>query len=173
MAKPAKLGLKGARTRFDELQLSHVLQTNQVHGVGAFLGYHRLFVHAHEYLLQTECDYKGGHPYWDEALDAGNFSTSIILDPVSGFGGNGVGPSNCINDGPFKDYVNAIGPGEAYTDHCIDRVISDCSSQAADKKYVDECMKAQNFSTFWPCIEGAPHSAGHGGIGGQVRLHPH
>jgi tyrosinase len=127
-------------------------------------------MHAHEYLLRNECNYTGGQPYWDESLDAGNFATSIVLDPETGFGGNGVGPSNCIADGPFKDYVNAIGPGPNITDHCIDRIISDCSSQGAAKSFVDTCMKAGNLSTFWPCLEGAPHSAGHGGIGGQVCL---
>ncbi|KAF2279722.1 Di-copper centre-containing protein [Westerdykella ornata] len=168
MSKPAKLGLTGARTLFDELQLFHVYQTPEIHGVGAFLPYHRFFVHAHEHLLKTECNYTGGQPYWNEALDAGNFSTSIVLDPETGFGGNGVAPSNCIQDGPFKDYVNAIGPGEAISDHCIDRIVNECMSVMGNSTFVNQCMQMQDYKTFWPCVEAAPHSAGHGGIGGQM-----
>lgn len=169
MSTPAKFGLSGPRTVFDELQLFHVMQTPEIHFVGAFLPYHRFFMHAHEHLLRTVCNYTGAQPYWDEALDAGNFSASVILDPKTGFGGNGVGGGNCINDGPFKDYVNVIGPGQANTNHCIDRIVSDCMSQMGSKQIVDGCIQMQNFSTFWPCIEGGPHGAGHGGIGGQVR----
>ncbi|KAF2187156.1 Di-copper centre-containing protein, partial [Zopfia rhizophila CBS 207.26] len=168
MKLPAKLGLEGVRTRFDELQQVHVLQTEMVHGVGAFLPFHRFFMHAHEHLLKTECNYTAGQPYWDESLDAGNFSRSIVLDPETGFGGDGIGTDRCIKDGPFKDYVNAIGPGRTISDHCIDRRVDDCTSQLADRKYVDECMQMRNFSTLWPCIESAPHSAGHGGIGGEA-----
>ncbi|KAF2270326.1 Di-copper centre-containing protein [Lojkania enalia] len=168
MSKPAKLGLPAARTIFDEFQMSHVLNTKVVHGVGAFLPFHRLFIHAHEALLQAECNYTGGQPYWNESLDAGNFSSSIILDPEVGFGGNGTGPLNCIVDGPFKDYVNPIGPGQTFSDHCIDRIISDCASEMAGRQSIDQCMRMQNFSAFGPCLEGMPHVAGHGGIGGQM-----
>lgn len=125
-------------------------------------------MHAHEYLLKTECNYAGGQPYWDEPLDAGKFSESIVLDAETGFGGDGQGPSNCIQDGPFKDYVNAIGPGLRVTDHCIDRNVNDCGSRQANQSFVDQCMQSSDYSTFWPCIEFAPHSGGHGGIGGQV-----
>ncbi|KAJ4348598.1 uncharacterized protein N0V89_009976 [Didymosphaeria variabile] len=136
MTLPAKLGLKGPRTRFDEFQKVHVLATESVHFVGAFLPFHRYLIYAHESILQTECNYTGAQPYWDEPLDAGNFSSSVVLDAVTGFGGNGAGLSNCVNDGPFKDYVNAIGPFQQITDHCIDRRIDDCASaQAASKDF--------------------------------------
>jgi tyrosinase len=134
---------------------------------GAFLPWHRYLLHTHEYILKTECNYTGTQPYWQESLDAGNFTHSIVLDPETGFGGDGAGPNNCIKDGPFKDYVNAIGPGLSVTDHCIDRQISDCMSGMAAQNNVDQCMAMRNFSMLWPCIEDSPHKAGHGGIGGQ------
>lgn len=33
------------------------------HIQGAFLPFHRLLIHAHEYLLEAECGYTGGQPY--------------------------------------------------------------------------------------------------------------
>lgn len=125
-------------------------------------------MHAHETMLRTECNYTGAQPYWDEALDAGNFTHSAALDPVTGFGGNGSGRKGCIADGPFKDYVNAFGPYKQVTDHCIDRKLDECQSAWAAKKNVDECMAMSNYATFWPCLELRPHVAGHGGIGGEV-----
>ncbi|KAF2109396.1 hypothetical protein BDV96DRAFT_651835 [Lophiotrema nucula] len=168
MSLPSKLHQATARTRFDDFQMTHVLETPNVHFVGAFLPFHRFYMYAHEVALRTECNYAGAQPYWDESLDAGNFSTSIILDPESGFGGNGVGKNNCIADGPFKSYVNAIGPGQVNTDHCIDREVTDCASQAASLDIVNACLKKATFQDMWNCIEGGPHGAGHGGIGGQM-----
>ncbi|PVH93785.1 Di-copper centre-containing protein [Periconia macrospinosa] len=168
MSLPAKLGLTGARTRFDEFQKIHVLHTPLIHGVGAFLPYHRYYIQAHETALRTECHYAGAQPYWDEARDAGNFSKSILLDPETGFGGDGVGPNKCIADGPFKDYVNSIGPGENITDHCIDRQINDCMSEGAAQQNVDACMKMKTFESAWNCMEAMPHSSGHSGINGQM-----
>ena len=62
-------------------------------------------MHAHEYLLRTECGYSGAQPYWDEARDAGSFATATILDPKTGFGGDGKGPNGCLADGPFANYT--------------------------------------------------------------------
>lgn len=55
-------------------------------------------------LLREKCGYKGAHPYWDEVRDSGNFSKSIIFDPETGFGGDGVGRHWCVQDGPFAKY---------------------------------------------------------------------
>lgn len=62
MEQPASLGLRGARTRFDELQSLHVLQAEITHFVGAFLPFHRLLMWAHEHILRTECGYEGAQP---------------------------------------------------------------------------------------------------------------
>jgi len=110
--------------------------------------------------------------YWDEPRDVGNFNGSVILDPVTGFGGNGTGPKNCIHDGPFVNYTNSIGPNHMIADHCIDRIVSEEAGAQSDQKYVDECYKLQNFSSAWPCIEEKPHKGGHGGIGGQACFSP-
>jgi tyrosinase len=62
MALPTRVGLPGCRTLFDELQANHQIQARFVHGTGAFLPYHRLLMHTHELILQTECGYTGAQP---------------------------------------------------------------------------------------------------------------
>ncbi|KAM7188567.1 hypothetical protein V8F33_010532 [Rhypophila sp. PSN 637] len=168
MSKPSTLYLRGARTIFDDFQSAHASLTEIVHYAGQFLPFHRLFVWEHEQALRRECGYTGAHPYWNETQDAGAFTTSILLDPVYGFGGNGVGASRCIADGPFANYTNALGPGYAINDHCIDRTIQDFVSWAAHKQYMDRCLAKSTWLDFWVCVEGAPHTAGHGGIGSQM-----
>jgi len=125
-------------------------------------------VWAHEEALERECGYRGAQPYWDETLDAGAFTTSILLDPVYGFGGNGVGASRCIQDGPFANYTNSLGPGYLINDHCIDRTIVDFISLAALPMYANRCLAMTSWLDFWPCVEGSPHTAGHGAIGSQM-----
>ncbi|KXX77832.1 Tyrosinase [Madurella mycetomatis] len=168
MNKPAALGLPGAKTRFDELQAIHQLQAYSTHFVGSFLPFHRLMMHAHESALRTECNYTGYQPYWQEQLDAGNFRSSVLFDPVYGFGGDGSGAGGCITTGPFANYTNSLGPGYEITDHCINRRINDFMSRGSSQAQVDRCLAAEDFDTAWNCIEGQPHAGGHGGVGGQM-----
>jgi tyrosinase len=62
MKKPATLGLRGAKTRFDEFQSLHQLQAYSTHFVGSFLPFHRLMLYAHETALRNECGYTGNQP---------------------------------------------------------------------------------------------------------------
>lgn len=110
--------------------------------------------------------------YWQEQLDAGKFSQSIVLDPVSGFGGDGSGRGNCITTGPFANYTNHIGPGYQLTDHCIDRRINNQISTGSSQGNVNQCLQQSSFATAWSCIEGMPHAGGHAGVGGQVSSVP-
>ncbi|KAK4161064.1 hypothetical protein QBC43DRAFT_380935 [Cladorrhinum sp. PSN259] len=151
MSKPATLGLPEI-----------------AHSAGQFLPFHRLYVRAHEHALFQECGYTGAQPYWDETLDAGAFSQAIIFDDDVGFGGDGVGPSKCIQTGPFANYINSLGPGYNLTDHCIQRQINDTQSRYAAKKFEDACLAKDTFLQFWPCLEGTPHGAGHAGVGAQM-----
>ncbi|KAI4591580.1 hypothetical protein KJ359_012795 [Pestalotiopsis sp. 9143b] len=165
MSIPATLGLPGCNTLFDELQANHQIQAASVHGVGAFLPYHRLLMHTHEYFMKNSCNYTGAQPYWDEPKEAGNFSKSFIFDSVYGFGGDGREEDGCITDGPFANYTNSLGPGYAIHDHCIDRNISDQQSLGSAQANVDACYENDDFLSVWPCLENAPHSGGHGGVG--------
>ncbi|KAL2256374.1 hypothetical protein VTK26DRAFT_4913 [Humicola hyalothermophila] len=168
MKLPATLGLNGTKNRFEELQAIHQVQSSIIHGVGGFLPYHRLHMYAHEQLIRNECGYTGAQPYWDEPRDAGRFSQSDVLDPVTGFGGNGVGPDGCIADGPFANYSNGLGPGYKIGDNCINRFVNDTVSRMAAREYVDACYEKTTFVEFWPCAEVAPHNGGHAGVGGKM-----
>jgi len=169
MQKPAKLNLPGCQTRFDELQAVHQVQAYANHFVGAFLPFHRLLMQSHEDALRNECGYTGYQPYWQEQIDAGKFTRSILFDNVYGFGGDGSGRGNCITTGPFANYTNHIGPGYQITDHCIDRKISNLMSSSSSQSNVNQCLQQSSFATAWNCIEAAPHTGGHGGVGAQMQ----
>ncbi|KAI6347939.1 hypothetical protein MCOR25_010865 [Pyricularia grisea] len=168
MAKPTVLGLNGTRTLFDELQAIHQLQAWATHSVAAFLPFHRVMMHVHEFALREDCGYTGYQPYWYEQLDAGKFISSVVLDPVTGFGGNGAGTNGCIVDGPFANYTNSLGPGYDVTDHCINRAINETASTFSSQQNVDECLSKTTWKEAWACIESVPHTGGHGGVGGEM-----
>jgi len=169
MKLPATYGFPGTRTRFDELQAVHIMQAEWTHEVGAFLPFHRFLMHTHEKLMRDECGYKGAQPYWYEQIDAGRVNESALLDPVYGFGGAGTGPNNCIEDGPFKDYINPLGPGHEIADHCISRNFNVEASWWMAQSFIDYCRKYETFADFWWCAHGASHLGGHGAIGGTLR----
>ena len=113
--------------------------------------------------------------YWDEAIDAGKFTSSVVFDSEYGFGGNGVQWGNdtdiwdyCIRDGPFENYMLHNGPGLENTRHCITRLINDEYSKLAGQDGIDLCMEMGTFAEAWPCIEGGPHRGGHAGVGGEM-----
>jgi tyrosinase len=106
--------------------------------------------------------------YWDEARDAGRFIKSVVLDPITGFGGNGVGEKGCIVDGPFANYSDNLGPGYKIGEHCIYRFVNDTLSLMAGREYIDFCYTKTTFDKFWPCAEQAPHNGGHAGVGGKM-----
>ena len=83
-----------------------------------------------------------------------------------------MGDEGCITDGPFAGYMNSIGPGYWLTDHCITRFVSNDFSGSAAQEFIDKCYEEETFVEAWPCLEGAPHSAGHSGIGGLVSATP-
>lgn len=105
--------------------------------------------------------------YWEEQLDAGNFASSSVFDPVYGFGG-GLDAQGCVTTGPFAHYVNHLGPGYENTDHCMDRQINETYSATTSQQDVDECLDKPDWASAWPCIENKPHIGGHGGVGLQV-----
>ncbi|CAJ2507370.1 Uu.00g085560.m01.CDS01 [Anthostomella pinea] len=138
---PADLGIRGAETKFDELQSVHASQTENIH--------------------------------WDEVTDAENILGSDLLDPVTGFGGNGNGTLGCVVDGPFTNHTVAIGPGYTIAPNCITRAVSDegesgVAQHGSDPIVVAACMAPTNFVDFWHCVEAGPHSFGHGGVWGLM-----
>ncbi|RPA77868.1 Di-copper centre-containing protein [Ascobolus immersus RN42] len=153
MAAPTKTNRPFAVSRFDDLIKLHQILADVVHGDGWFLPFHRLQMKAHETLLREECGYKGTQPYWDETIDAGNFSKSIVFDPVLGFGGDGSGPEYCIQDGPFASYQLNTGPGYKNIPHCIWRQMNDFLSSGSSQASIDRCMTLTTYADAWPCFE--------------------
>ncbi|KXH65419.1 amino acid transporter [Colletotrichum nymphaeae SA-01] len=175
---PAKTGIKGAKTRWDELQSCHVEQSNFIHGVGAFLPWHRLFLRLHEILLQEECGYTGALPYWDEQRDLEVFGTvekaSVWGSDEFSFGTNGVNTTqgtNCVIDGPFAnttlrmDQVYGI---DYYDEYCLSREFNQTAFTFANQSYVDECYVKETYNEANFCYVDSPHSCGHLATGGTM-----
>ncbi|KAJ0125370.1 mino acid transporter [Diaporthe amygdali] len=169
-------GIENAQTRWDELHYIHIAQTNMVHDVGAFLPWHRLYMRVHELLLQSECNYTGAQPYWDEqadyvAIEAGSMTLadSVVFDPDTGFGGNGTGTDECVADGPFTDLELHINQTGYAVDYCLSRDLSESNFlRQANTSYVDTCFASANYSEAWQCYKSNPHGAGHSGVGGVM-----
>ena len=135
----------------------------------SFLPFHRYFITVHETLMRNECGYKGPMAYWDEPADVKDLKASAIFDPKTGFGGNGKGLYRCIADGPFANLtLRFAGDLSTKYDYCIIRSMTDCMFTGASKTVIDGCMAKKSFEEVWHCIEGSPHGAGHGGVGGIV-----
>ncbi|KAK7705175.1 hypothetical protein SLS64_008069 [Diaporthe eres] len=165
---PAKDGLPYSKTRWDEITYSHAIQTNWVHDVGSFLPWHRYFMWTHEKLLRDECNYTGYQPYWEESLDSGNISASVVFDPVTGFGGEG---GDCVDDGPFANLTLGLSSNGSQIweeDYCLARSFSDTIFDYGNTTYIEECLSYDNYTGALECYMSLPHVAGHGGVGGTI-----
>ncbi|RPA80584.1 Di-copper centre-containing protein [Ascobolus immersus RN42] len=153
MNTPTKTGLPFAQTLHDDFVKMHQTMANYAHNSGWFLPFHRAMLHTYEQTLRNTCAYRGALPYWNEWADAGSFSTASIFDPVYGFGGNGSGEGQCIQDGPFANYTLNTGPGYNNIPHCIWRQFDDYSSTASARQYTERCFELDNYYDFTGCVE--------------------
>lgn len=178
MTTPAKFGIYGAKTIWDELQSCHVEQSNFIHGVGAFPLWHRLFLRLHESLLQSECGYTGALPYWDEQRDFHKFG-DLSLASVWGsdelsFGTNGVNTTagtNCVADGPFANTtlrMDQVWGVDLYDEYCLQREWNQTAWETSNQTNVDACFAKEDFNEANFCYVDAPHSCGHLATGGTV-----
>ncbi|KAK0620103.1 monooxygenase [Immersiella caudata] len=182
--KPSKLG-KNHRL-FDDFVYLHFTVFQHVHGVAAFLPWHRYLIVLYERELQA-CGYNGNAMYWDWVADSAAPSKAAVFDPVTGFGGNGTAePSNddwvttyCVKNGPFSNlqlkYWNADD-----RPHCLQRFfalgypagpdIPEPVAEMLGDNYSPAIMaqiNAENvFSDFGHGLENEPHAAVHLGVGG-------
>ncbi|KAI1456044.1 Di-copper centre-containing protein [Annulohypoxylon moriforme] len=168
MSSPPKAGINGAKNRWDELQYIHIAQTDYVHGVGAFLPFHRYFMKVHEHVLRTECNYTGPLPYWDEPADIGNIIGSPLFDVETGFGGNGTGAGNCVADGPFANLTLRFQADLSIDEYCLSRYLNDRALSMATEENVEKCLERETYVEAWNCLEGLPHGAGHGAVMGTM-----
>ncbi|TDZ30557.1 Tyrosinase-like protein orsC [Colletotrichum spinosum] len=175
---PAKSGIKGAVTRWDELHSCHVEQSNFIHGVGAFLPWHRLFLRLHEKLLQDECGYTGALPYWEEQRDlavlGGIERASVWGADEYSFGTNGVDTAagtKCVVDGAFANTtlrMDQVWGVDYYDEYCLSRDFNQTAWETADQANVDTCFALETYDEANFCYVDAPHSCGHLATGGTM-----
>lgn len=121
----------------------------------------------HEYLLQSECGYEGGQPYWNEVLDMDALNQSVVFDPDTGFGGEG---GDCVTDGPFVNLTLHINSTSNYANDCLTRPFNSNGFQTGQQQYIDECFASENYTAAFECYQVNPHTAGHSAVGGTVSL---
>ncbi|KAK0441735.1 uncharacterized protein EV420DRAFT_1649977 [Desarmillaria tabescens] len=174
---PAQTDIPDVLSRYDDFVGTHQQQSDLTDGndfwhvTGQFLHVHRYFVYAHETILRNECGYTGALPYWNEAVDAGAFSTSpVLLD----FGGNGSEENDwAVIDGPFANLSRYLGTGTTNTEHLLTREVNENASHLAGQTYVDALLALDTFAEFKKALgvlstELGIHVAGHGGVGGDM-----
>ncbi|KAI4593323.1 hypothetical protein KJ359_009854 [Pestalotiopsis sp. 9143b] len=168
-----KLGIGNSTTLWQEMQYVHMSQVTWIHNVGAFLPWHRYYVAVNGNFLRDECGYDGPLAYWDESADQelSNLADADVFQ-TTGFGGDGVGTSQCI-EGPFEDVVlhptaSSQGPGggAAAGSTCIYRSLSVDRLSGSSYNNVETCLSKDTWEGAWSCIEATPHGAGHSAIGG-------
>ncbi|PSN62325.1 Di-copper centre-containing protein [Corynespora cassiicola Philippines] len=165
MNSASQLGHDFTTNRWEDLMYSHVIQGNIIHGVSAFLPWHRWYVRVHEALLQSECGYEGAHPYWDELHDIDDLAGSIVFDPVTGFGSEG---GECITDGPFANHTVRITERSLYSNECINRKFNKEAWTMNNQTNLDKCSSATSYGDVSRCMEGSAHGGGHTGVGGLM-----
>ncbi|KAM5522687.1 hypothetical protein FOXYSP1_16578 [Fusarium oxysporum f. sp. phaseoli] len=93
---------------------------------------------------------------------------SPLLDPHTGFGGNGTDPDGCVIDGPFANTTLHIGPGQTLKAHCLSRSVNEKNSTLGNETYIQQCHNKSSYRDFWETTGFTTHGAGHSGVGGVM-----
>ncbi|EWG47590.1 hypothetical protein FVEG_07657 [Fusarium verticillioides 7600] len=191
--KPSQTGniYAGAKSRYDDFQVSHIVNTDFIHYVGFFQAWHRMFIAQYEKDLRNLCCYSGAQPYWDWTLDSSSiedFGKSPIFDAETGFGGNGVfidisswtnvtrqvsgrTGGGCVTDGPFAkgEFEVHAGPdtSTAYNPRCLARdVAAEYGISKLNQTVVDWTLGAKDFFEFDQRVQGGVSAESQGYHGG-------
>ncbi|KAK9708662.1 hypothetical protein K7432_009508 [Basidiobolus ranarum] len=146
--------------RFSDIHNSYV---PFAHGTPAFFPWHRYFIRLYEYALQSVAP-EVVIPYWDWSLDSQAPEQSFIFKII---GGNGKGPDNCIEDGPFANWTLTVP-----LPHCLTRnfngekgrILALWSPESI--KFVRESY--ENYGPFCARFEEGPHGVMHQAINGEM-----
>lgn len=175
MSRPTQLNIEGTQNRWDEIQWAHIVQSNDIHGVGQFLPWHRYYMRAHELLLQQECNYTGGQPYWDEQResDAGPIEDASVWGTGDlSFGTGGREGDGCVVDGPFANTTLRLDQAWGVTLHdeyYLSRNFTAEYWSWANSTYANDCYASTNYGDAWECYVATPHSSAHLAVSGTVR----
>lgn len=119
----------------------------------------------HEYLLQSECGYEGGQPYWEEVRDVDALAEAEVFDPDTGFGGPG---GDCVTDGPFANLTLHLNATSKSANECLTRELNPEGFQGGRQEEIDACFNTTTYQEAFNCYRVNPHTAGHFGVGGTV-----
>lgn len=96
----------GARSRYDDLVVTHIQQSLTIHGTGNFLTWHRYFTWVFEQTLRDGCSYKGTFPYYNWAHYAN--------DPKNGPFSTGAPPACLAMVSTCLGETRLVFPGTGY-----------------------------------------------------------
>ncbi|KAF4335285.1 hypothetical protein FBEOM_10860 [Fusarium beomiforme] len=165
----------GAKSRFDDFQISHIVNTDFIHYVGFFQAWHRMFIAQYEKDLRNLCCYTGAQPYWGNGvfIDISNWTN--VTRQVSGRTGGG-----CVSDAPFANgqFEVHAGPGTstAYNPRCLTRDIApEYGISKLNSTMVNWTLEAKDFFEFDQRVQGGVsadsqgyHGGGHLAVGGSL-----
>ncbi|KAK7923585.1 hypothetical protein PG985_007656 [Apiospora marii] len=186
--KPSKTGLE--TSLYDDFPHVHFSYNTYIHGSAPFLPWHRYFVHVYLNALR-ECGYQGPGTYWDWTQDTAGLGLSAVMDPKTGFGGDGnkkateLSPDGakqlpCVTEGPFAglrpEYLGLTPTEMVGGGHCMFRDLPENSEPEAFQMMVPsfspagvaEVQASRNFTHYHWALEGGPHGAIHASLGGEM-----
>ncbi|KAH7137019.1 hypothetical protein B0J13DRAFT_587135 [Dactylonectria estremocensis] len=199
-SKPSQTGniYEGAKSRFDDFQATHIVNTDLIHYVVRILSSVNGIVcllPSMKRIFETSAATRELNPTGVYSVE--DFFSSPIFDRETGFGGNGIFidtaswtnltrqvPSKtgggCVINGPFVkgEFTVNIGPGNssAYNPRCLSRDIApEFAISKLSQCIVDWTLEAEDFYEFDRRVQGGVttanqgyHGGGHLGIGGDI-----
>ena len=178
-SKPKQTQFEASKDLFDDFPAIHIQQDHNIHGVAAFLPWHRRFLQAREIALQS-CGYAGPTPYWDwtAAADTSEPRKDPILSPLDGFGGigrpNTEGGSVTVVEGPFANLTLHLVQGENdspfFQPNQLRRSLEDRPDivKGFTTASVQHAQSYSSFNDYRYYLEGIPHGAVHTFVGGSM-----
>ncbi|KAJ2510778.1 hypothetical protein H4217_007698 [Coemansia sp. RSA 1939] len=157
----SKLRENGELARLSKM---HVDNADTIHGHPVFLAFHRLFANDFASAL-NKVDPGVPVPYWDWSLDATDPASSpIFTDQYCG--GNGAGPQNCVQSGPFANWEMTVE-----TTHCLARKFNQGDKIAPfwpPEALLSMQQTCTQYGALSSGIENGCHGAVHLGISGDM-----
>ncbi|KAJ1668145.1 hypothetical protein IW140_000689 [Coemansia sp. RSA 1813] len=156
-----KLRENGELARLSKM---HVDNADTIHGHPVFLAFHRVFSNDFALAL-NKVDPGVPVPYWDWSLDATDpASSAIFTDDFCG--GNGAGPQNCVQSGPFANWQMTVE-----NQHCLARKFNQGDKIAPfwpPEALLSMQQTCTQYGALSSGIENGCHGAVHLGISGDM-----
>jgi Common central domain of tyrosinase len=151
---------------FDRLTKLHTTMSGSVHGTALFFAWHRRFLKDFENKLRA-IDPTVSLPYWNWTQDSSAPEQSYIWG-VRYLGGNGGGPDNVVQTGPFAGW-HPLNPQP----HGLKRQWSNGARIApwASSESINSAIAGSgSYDALRRAIEPVPHGTVHVNVGGDMSL---